>query len=78
MGKKIVIISTTPRKNGNSEILATEFMRGLKEDIKGYIDCYNDKKLKGTLFAGGVNDINEVKSYKNYMKKAYDMGKKIK
>lgn len=182
MGKKIVIVSTTPRKNGNSEILATEFMKGakdagndvemikvremdlkfcrgcfacqktkkcvikddfnakmlktlceadvlvfatpvyyyaisgqlktfidrmnplysvkqkihdiyliatsaenetrtfkgVKEDIKGYIDCYDDKKLKGTLFAGGVNDINEVKSHKNYMKKAYEMGKKIK
>ena len=31
MGKKIVIVSTTPRKNGNSEILATEFMRGAKD-----------------------------------------------
>ena len=56
----------------------TRTFKGVKEDIKGYIDCYDDKKLKGTLFAGGVNDINEVKSHKNYMKKAYEMGKKIK
>lgn len=182
MSKKVVIVSTTPRKNGNSEILATEFMngakdagnevemikvrdmefkyckgcfacqktnkcvikddfnakmlrtlceadvlvfatpvyyyaisgqlktfidrmnplysvkqkihdiyliataaenetrtfKGVKEDIKGYIDCYDDKTLKGTLFAGGVNDVGEVKSHKDYMKKAYEMGKKIK
>ena len=182
MSKKVVIVSTTPRKNGNSEILATEFMKGavdngndvrmikvremdlkfckgcfscqktnkcvikddftkemlydickadvlvfatpvyyyessgqlktfidrmkplfnvkqnihdiyiiataaenevrtfkgVKEDIKGYIDCYDDKKIKGTLFAGGVNNVGEVKTHKTYMKKAYDMGHKIK
>ena len=182
MSKKVIVVSTTPRKNGNSEILAAEFMRGakdagndvemikvremdlkfcrgcfacqktkkcvikddfnakmlksicdadvivfatpvyyyassgqlktfidrmnplftvkqnihdiyliataaeneartfkgVKEDIKGYIDCYDDKKLKGTLFAGGVNDVGEVKSHKVYMNKAYELGKKIK
>ncbi len=182
MSKKVIVVSTTPRKNGNSEILAAEFMRGakdagndvemikvremdlkfcrgcfacqktkkcvikddfnakmlksicdadvivfatpvyyyassgqlktfidrmnplftakqnihdiyliataaeneprtfkgVKEDIKGYIDCYDDKKLKGILFAGGVNDVGEVKSYKVYMNKAYEMGRKIK
>ena len=31
MSKKVVIVSTTPRKNGNSEILATEFMNGAKD-----------------------------------------------
>jgi len=31
MSKKIVIISSTPRKNGNSDILSDEFMRGASE-----------------------------------------------
>ena len=31
MSKKVLIISTSPRKNGNSEILADEFARGAKE-----------------------------------------------
>ena len=31
MSKKIVIISSTPRKNGNSSILCDEFMRGAQE-----------------------------------------------
>lgn len=31
MSKKVLVISTSPRKNGNSEILADEFARGTKE-----------------------------------------------
>lgn len=31
MSKKIVIISSTPRKNGNSDILCDEFMKGASE-----------------------------------------------
>lgn len=52
--------------------------KGIKEDIKGFIDCYEGTKLKGTLFAGGINDPNEVKKNKDLLKKAYDMGCKIK
>ena len=31
MNKKVYIVSSTPRKNGNSEILANEFARGAEE-----------------------------------------------
>ena len=31
MNKKVIIVSSTPRKNGNSEILAQEFERGARE-----------------------------------------------
>ena len=31
MSKKIFIVSSTPRKNGNSDILAEEFARGARE-----------------------------------------------
>ncbi len=31
MGKKVLIVSTSPRKGGNSEILANEFERGARE-----------------------------------------------
>lgn len=31
MSKKVLVISTSPRKNGNSEILADAFVRGAKE-----------------------------------------------
>lgn len=67
----IYIIATADGKEART-------FRGVKEDIKGYIDCYEGKKIKGTLFAGGVNDIGDVKKHKDYMTKAYEMGKKIK
>lgn len=35
MGKKVLILSGSPRKNGNSDILCNEFMRGA-------IDAGND------------------------------------
>lgn len=60
MKKNILIISTTPRKGGNSEILADEFMRGALEAghnvekvwlydkqigfCKGCLSCHNTKK----------------------------------
>jgi len=31
MGKKIVILNGSPRKNGNTSILSVEFTRGAKE-----------------------------------------------
>ena len=31
MGKKVLILSTSPRAGGNSETLADEFMRGAAE-----------------------------------------------
>ena len=32
MTKNIVVISTTLRKNGNSELLAKEFLKGAKDN----------------------------------------------
>lgn len=37
INKKVFIVSSTPRKSGNSEILANEFARGAKEDGKSII-----------------------------------------
>ena len=31
MSKKVLILSTSPRKGGNSDLLCDEFMRGAKE-----------------------------------------------
>lgn len=35
MNKKIVVVSSTPRVNGNSEILSKEFIKGAKESGNG-------------------------------------------
>ena len=47
MGKKVLVLSTSPRAGGNSEILADEFMRGAAEaghDVKKI--CLYDKEIR--------------------------------
>lgn len=43
--KKVIIISSTPRPNGNSEILANEFARGAKE-AENSVEVIELRKLK--------------------------------
>ena len=57
---------------------ATRTFKGIKEDIKGFIDCYEGTKVKGTLFAGGLEMPNAAKKRKDLLKKAYTLGAKIK
>lgn len=52
--------------------------RGIKEDIKGFVDCYANAKLRGTVFIGGLDNGGDVKTDKDALDKAYQMGKKIK
>ncbi len=57
---------------------ATRTFKGIKEDIKGFIDCYEGTKVKGTLFAGWLEMPNDAKKRKDLLKKAYTLGAKIK
>ena len=69
--KDIYVISTAAEG-------ATRTFKGIKEDIKGFIDCYEGTKVKGTLFAGGLEMPNDAKKRKDLLKKAYTLGAKIK
>ena len=69
--KDIYVISTAAEDE-------TRIFRGIKEDIKGFVDCYEGTKIKGTIFAGGLEDGNDAKKRKDLLEKAYAMGKKIK
>ena len=44
--------------------------------LQGWIECFDNVTLKGTLFIGGVNNPNEIKD-DNRLQKAYDLGKNI-
>lgn len=68
--KKIAIISSTPRKNGNSEILAEEFARGAREsgnevkrfdvrdiDLKFCRGCLACQKTSACVIDDGMNEI---------------------
>ena len=40
MNKKVLIISSSPRKGGNSETLAVAFAKGAREAVQGWVDCF--------------------------------------
>lgn len=46
------------------------------QGLEGWICCFERAKLSGTVFAGGVNEPNEIQGH-IALKKAYDMGSKI-
>lgn len=56
----------------------TRTFKGIKEDIKGFIDCYEGTKIKGTVFGGGLEKPNDAKKRKDLLDIAYVMGSKIK
>ena len=62
MVKKVLILSGSPRKHGNSDLLCDEFMRGAVE--------------KGIIYGTGVYHAGEIKDTK-CMQEAYEMGKNV-
>lgn len=52
--------------------------KGVKEDIKGFVNCYQGTKLKGTLFVGGLDNGGDVKKKIKALKDAYELGLKVK
>ncbi|MBQ7353199.1 MAG: flavodoxin family protein [Clostridia bacterium] len=70
--KNVIIISATPRKNGNSEILAKELMRGAVEkghkvelinlreyNLKYCIGCYSCAKNGKCIHNDGMNELSK-------------------
>lgn len=49
---------------------------GTEKGIQGWIDCFEKAQLKGTVFAGGVNDVGEMDGHPA-LQKAYDMGTSV-
>lgn len=44
--------------------------------LTGWIDCFEKARLAGTVFAGGVNDPNEVKGH-HALAEAFEAGKNV-
>ena len=70
--KNVVVISSTPRINGNSEILAQEFARGAKDaghsvevitlrnyNLKYCIGCYACHRTGKCIHDDGMNELSE-------------------
>lgn len=69
--KDIYVISTATEDEKRT-------FKGISEDIKGFIDCYEGTKLKNKLCAGGLEKGSDVKKRADLLKMAYEMGLKIK
>ena len=44
--------------------------------LTGWIDCFEQAQLKGTVFAGGVTATGEIAGHPA-LQKAYEMGKQV-
>ncbi|MDE5985551.1 MAG: flavodoxin family protein [Eubacterium sp.] len=44
--------------------------------LQGWIDCFEKAELKGTVFAGGVTDIGDIKEHGS-LDSAFELGKRI-
>ena len=44
--------------------------------LEGWIECFPKAHLAGTVFAGGVNAVGDIKGH-SALNKAYEMGKAI-
>ena len=49
---------------------------GSVKAVQGWIDCFDRATLAGVVFAGGVNDIGDIKDHLA-LQKAYEMGKSV-
>lgn len=65
-----IYILATAAENG------TGTFDGVEKAIQGWVDCFERAKISGTVFAGGVNDINDIKG-NEILKQAYELGKTV-
>lgn len=73
MGKRVLIISSSPRKNGNSDTLCHSFARGAKEKGNEVIEIFtNDKKINYCKACGYCETHNGACSQKDDMAEIID------
>lgn len=67
--KNILILSSSPRRGGNSDTLCDEFLHGAT-------DCLEDATIGGVIYGLGVWHAGEVNNTST-MERAYEMGNQI-
>lgn len=87
--KKVIVISTSLRRGSNSDMLADKFVEGAKAaddepktpkraetGLGGWIECYPESHLAGTLFCGGVNEPKTIEGNAK-LQEAFELGKNV-
>ena len=73
MGKRVLIISSSPRKNGNSDTLCHSFAKGAKENGSEVTEIFiNDKKINYCKACGYCETHNGACSQKDDMDEIID------
>lgn len=83
----VLIITSSMRHVSNSDALAEAFAKRAAENesyvpertiagLDGWIDGHELARLAGSVFAGGVNDPEEIKGH-TALVRAYEMGKTV-
>ena len=52
-------------------------INGTITGLKGWIECLDKTNLKGIIKAVGVCNAKDINNFKNYLSKAYEMGKAV-
>ncbi len=65
--KKIYFLSTAAEDEDYTN-------EGAVKAVQGWIDCFERATLSGVVFAGGVNDVGDIKDHPA-IQEAYEMGK---
>ncbi len=68
--RDIYLLATAAEDAGSSTFEGTE------KAVQGWVDCFSNARLAGTVFAGGVNEMGDIKGHEALMR-AYEMGRKI-
>jgi len=88
MSKKVLILSASPRKSGNSDLLCNEFLKGTQEagnkaalqrtleEFRGFTYCLNNPKEKGIVYGTGAWQMGDIKG-KPAMSESYNLGKNV-
>lgn len=85
---KTVLDRANPLYSKNYNFKSVYFLSSATEDeeytpkraescIEGWIECFEGVQLVGSVFAGGVTDVGDIKNHKA-LDKAYELGKSIK
>ncbi len=73
---KIVVLEGSPNKNGSSNMLAKEFIRGAQEAHYETLLRYLNLTDMGRVWGRGCGTPSMTK-YSRYMKQAYELGKNL-
>lgn len=68
--KDVYLIATAAEANESA-------INGTITGLKGWIECLDKTNLKGIIKAVGVCNAKDVNNFKNYLSKAYEMGKAV-